>query len=87
MVGLRDVDAWDVRESLRRFCPESLQRLTFVGNADTPWSRVSYPPFTTLNWNLEEIADLTCGIIRDIEAGKSFARPVVRLIPPRLVVR
>jgi len=86
VVGLRDVDTWDVRETLRRLRPEALDRLTFVGDGDTPWSQTSHPPFTTLNWNLDQIADLTCGIIRDIEAGKVFKKPVLRLIPPRLMV-
>lgn len=87
VVGMRDVDAWDVRETLRSLRPETLDRLTFVGNGDTPWSQTSHPPFTTLNWNLDQIADLACGIIRDVEEGKPFDEPVVRLIPPRLVVR
>lgn len=87
VIGIRDVDAWDVREILRRSYPEALDRLTFVGNGDTPWSRASHPPFTTLNWGVDSIAELACGIIRDVEAGKTFTQPVVRLIPPRLVVR
>jgi len=85
--GLRDVDAWELREELRRVRPDLLARLAFVGNGDTPWSQASHPPFTTLNWRLEEIATLACGIIRDLEAGKTFSEPVVCLIPPRLVVR
>lgn len=85
--GLRDVDVWEIREELRRVRPEVLERLAFVGQGDTPWSQAAHPPFTTLNWRLEEIATLACGIIRDIEAGKTFERPVVHLIPPRLEVR
>jgi DNA-binding LacI/PurR family transcriptional regulator len=87
IVGLRDVDAWDVRETLRRVRPDALQRLAFVGSGDTPWSRTSHPPFTTLNWQLDEIADLACGVIRDIEAGMPFPKPLVRGLAPRLVVR
>ncbi len=87
VAGFRDIDAWDVREAIRRVRPEALPGLTFVGNGDTPWSQTSYPPFSTLDWNLDKIATLACGIIRDIEAGKTFRKPVVRLIPPRLVVR
>lgn len=87
VVGMRDVDAWDVREALRRIDPESLKRMTFIGDGDTPWSQTSYPPFTTLNWKLDEVADLATGIIRDIEAGKVFNAPVVRMVTPRLVVR
>ncbi len=87
VVGMRDVDAWDVREILRRSYPEAFDRLTFAGNGDTPWSHTAYPPFTTLNWNLDQIADLASCIIRDIEAGQTFEKPVVRLVPPRLVAR
>jgi len=87
VVGMRDVDARDVLEILRRGYPEVLDRLTFVGNGDTPWSHTAYPLFTTLNWNLETIADLADGIIRDVQAGKTFKKPVVHLVPPRLVAR
>lgn len=87
VVGMRDVDAWDVRETLRNVCPEALGRCTFVGDADTPWSKTSHPPFTSLSWNLEQIADLTMDVIRDIETGKMFDTPFVRLLCPRLVVR
>ncbi len=87
VVGLRDVDASDVCQTLRRRHPVALNRLTFVGNGDTPWRQTSSPPFTTLNWNLETIADLAVGVIRDVMAGQTFPKPVVRLIPPRLVVR
>lgn len=87
VVGMRDVDVFAVREMLRATCPEALDRLTFVGDGDTPWSRTSYPPFTTLNWNLDMIADLACGILRNVMAGKTFEEPVAHMIPPRLVVR
>jgi DNA-binding LacI/PurR family transcriptional regulator len=87
VVGLRDVDAWCVREDLRENWPEALERLTFVGDGDTPWSQTSHPPFTTLNWNLDRIADLAAGIIRAVQAGKTFKKPVAHLIPPRLVAR
>jgi len=87
VVGLRDVDAWCVRETLRRLWPEMLQWVTFVGNGDTPWSRTAQPPFTTLNWNLERIADLACDIIREVQGGKTFPTAVLRLIPPLLVAR
>lgn len=87
VVGLRDVDAWCVHEAIRQLWPGALKRLTFVGDGDTPFSQSSWPPFTTLNWNLDMIADLACGILRDVMAGQTFPKPVVRLIPPRLVVR
>jgi DNA-binding LacI/PurR family transcriptional regulator len=87
LFGLRDVDVWEIREELRRVRPDILKRLAFVGQGDTPWSQASHPPFTTLNWRLDEIAPLACGIVRDLEAGKTFRKPVVRLIPPRLEVR
>jgi len=87
VVGLRDVDAWEAREATRRVRPDLLSRLYVIGDGDTPWSRLSHPTFATMNWNLDQIADCACGIIRDVEAGKTFAEPVVRLVPPRLVVR
>ncbi len=85
--GLRDVDAWDIREGLRRLRPSAIDRLTLVGDGDTPWSQASHPPFMSLSWNLQEVTDLVCGIIDEVEKGKSFATPVVHHIAPRLMVR
>lgn len=87
VAGLRDTDVWALRETLRRIRPAALEKLTFIGQGNTPWSRAGNPPFTTLDWDLETIADAACAIIRDVTAGKTFRKPVVRLIPPRLVVR
>jgi len=87
VVGLRDVDAWDVQAVLQRHQRALLQRLTFFGDGDTPWSQMAQPPFSSQNWNLEQIADLAVGIIRDVEAGKVFKKPVFHLVAPRLVVR
>ncbi len=87
VVGLRDVDAWDVKSALRRHSPLAFERVAFFGSGDTPWSQNAKPPFSSLNWNLEQIADLTVGIIRDVQAGKVFKKPVVRMIAPRFVER
>jgi DNA-binding LacI/PurR family transcriptional regulator len=87
VVGIRDVDAWDVQQSLRRDWPEALKPIAIFGNGDTPWSQMAQPPFSSLNWNIDETAEAVCGIIRDIEAGKLTRRPVVRMISPSLVLR
>ncbi len=87
IVGLRDTDAWHVRETLRRIRPEALDRLSFTGNGNTPWSRASHPPFTTLDWNLEEIVNPACDLIRDIQAGRIPETPVKHLVAPRLILR
>ena len=87
VVGVRDVDAWDVQEALRRDWPEALARLAVFGDGDTPWSKTAQPPFSTLNWNLEETVSKACDIIRHIETGKTFKKPVVHRVAPRLVLR
>ncbi len=85
--GLRDVDAWDIREGLRLLRPPAVDRLTLVGDGDTPWSQASHPPFSSLSWNLEEVVDLACGIIRQVEEGRVVDQPMVRQIIPRLLIR
>jgi len=85
--GLRDVDAWDIREGLRLLRPSAVDRLTLVGDGDTPWSQASHPPFSSLSWNLEEVVDLACGIIRQVEEGRVVDQPMVRQIIPRLMIR
>ncbi len=85
--GLRDVDAWDIREGLRLLRPPAVDRLTLVGDGDTPWSQASHPPFSSLSWNLEEVVDLVCGIIRQVEEGRVVDQPLVRQITPRLLIR
>ncbi|MEI6972260.1 MAG: GntR family transcriptional regulator [bacterium] len=87
VVGLRDVDAWDVQDVLLRRRPGLTDHLGFYGDGDTPWSQMGHPPFSTRNWNLEEIADIACGVIRDIQEGKSFRTPTVRMVSTRLVLR
>lgn len=87
VVGLRDVDAWDLQNALGSHTPALASGLKFFGSGDTPWSHGGKPPFSSLTWNLEKIADLAVGIIRDINAGATFKAPVVRMIPPKLVLR
>ncbi|MCY3018165.1 MAG: GntR family transcriptional regulator [Planctomycetota bacterium] len=87
VVGLRDVDAWDVREALRHLRPELLARLAFVGNGDTPWSQMSHPPFSSLNWQLGCVADCVGAIIRRLQHGQKATKPYLHLIPPNLILR
>ena len=85
--GLRDVDAWDLKTVLHARRPESLDHLAFIGNGDTPWSQAAHPPFSTLNWNLEQVAALTGRLIRRIMDGKAPRSPVVETVTPVLVLR
>ncbi len=86
IVGLRDTDIWCLIERLRRIRPAAIKKMTFIGQGNTPWSRAGHAPFATLDWNLEVIADLACAIVRDVQAGKTFRKPVVQIVPPRLIV-
>ncbi|MEI6971881.1 MAG: GntR family transcriptional regulator [bacterium] len=87
VVGLRDVDAWDIQTGVSQFPSQACKTISFFGSGDTPWSRMEGRSFSSLDWNLREIADLATGVIGDIQAGKMVASPVVKMISPRLVLR
>jgi DNA-binding LacI/PurR family transcriptional regulator len=84
---MRDVDAWAVQDALGRRGSAASGRVAFFGNGDTPWSHMAQPPFSTIDWNLEETADLACGIVGTIADGRKHRSPVVRMVTPRLVLR
>jgi DNA-binding LacI/PurR family transcriptional regulator len=53
---------------------------TVIGYGNTPWSRGPVE-FSTVDWNLETIAEETCRMIASDAAPRHVS------IPPRLVVR
>ncbi|MCX7934483.1 MAG: GntR family transcriptional regulator [Planctomycetota bacterium] len=86
IVGLRDFDAWQAQDAIRRAAPELLPRLEIFGYGDTPWSRAAQPPFSTVNWNLEEIAAKACDIVQTLQRDPQ-APAMSFTVNARLVLR
>lgn len=84
--GLRDVEAWTAQDLLLRERPDLAASVEIAGFGDTPWSQAGHPPFTTLNLDLERIADAALAILDAVLAGTPPATDLL-LIPPRLIPR
>mgnify|MGYP006280911981 CR=1 FL=1 len=86
IVGLRDVDALRARQALARRAPDLAEEVEVFGYFNTPWSRASDPPFTSVDLNLEEIADRAAVVLRESLGGREVSRPL-QLVEPQLLVR
>lgn len=85
--GTRDIEALVVRQALQVHLPERLSAVEFVGYHDTPWSRTSYPPFSSVNLNLRAVAEQAGNLIVRALSGETGSDPVTMNIPPRLALR
>lgn len=81
--GLRDADAWAAQDVLLRHRAELAERIDVVGYANTPWSRAGHPPFTTVDYDLESIADRAMGILDEIKSGEPPDEDLYE-VPPRM---
>lgn len=84
--ALRDIEAWTIQNILLCEAPARLRELDLLGYGNTPWSRAGHPPFTTLDWNLEQLAAGALRLIEMVE-GTPALEPVCLEVAPRLVVR
>jgi len=82
----RDYEAWLAQGLLLRRRPELLARFDIVGYGNTPWSEAAQPPFTTVDFRLERIAEEAMRILDRLAQGESPAEALVS-VPPRLIVR
>lgn len=84
--GLRDVEVWHIQKLLLHANPEALAQTMLLGYGDTPWSQAGHPPFSTINWNLDEIA---ANVLELIERSCTQTDlPLTRIaVRPRLVLR
>ena len=84
--GLRDLEAWHARTLLLKQAPALAASMEMVGHGNTPWSQASNPPFSTVDLNLEEIADHTMLILEKLLAGEA-SPPDPKPVHPRLILR
>lgn len=84
--AMRDYEALAAQRLLRRHMPDRADRIAIVGYFDTPWSDAGDPPITTVNLNLEEIADRAVELTDRLVSGEPAPETPV-LVSPRLVVR
>ncbi len=86
LAGLYDYATWSVARTLLKVDSDLLSGLYLAGYANTPWSQALFPPFTTVDLELEKIAEATAKVILDIRHGFAARRREVT-IPPRLITR
>lgn len=86
IVGLRDVDALRARQALARRLAGLTEEIEVFGYFNTPWSRAADTPFTTVDLNLDEIADRASEMLESVMQGEKVEREV-QLVEPKLVVR
>jgi DNA-binding LacI/PurR family transcriptional regulator len=84
--GVRDWEAWLAQQTVRRQLPELDGRIAIVGYGDTPWSQAGAPPFTTVSYELEQIATQALKVLEATHEGDEAAPELVE-VPARLVVR
>ncbi len=85
--GLRDVEAWHAQSILLKRMPIMAASLEVVGFGNTPWSQAGHPPFTTVDLNIEEIADRTLERLLALRSGQDVDVQAPVMVAPRMVVR
>ena len=85
--GYMDVIVWKVQRILREQRPEWLGDVEFVGYFNTPWSEAAHPPFSTVDLQLETIAEETCELLKTALSTPERVDQPTRMISPRLIVR
>ena len=70
--GLRDYEAWLAQGVLLRKRPDVLKSLDIIGYGNTPWSQASHFPFSTIDYNFEEIVAKSMAIIDSINSGEKL---------------
>ena len=85
--GLFDVAAWKAQELLLNHKPDLAASVEIIGYGNTPWSQAGHPPFSTIDLDLERMADETTRVIEALRA-ETLSEPAGPIIlPPRLIIR
>jgi DNA-binding LacI/PurR family transcriptional regulator len=95
--GLMDSRVHRLRSFLSARLPQLLSRIELVGYGDTPWSSMGNPPFSSVNWNLDDLVAATSEVVRMTKAaGYKHSRrranvasnpPIEKWITPELILR
>lgn len=83
VVGMRDVDVHILqRELLQQFPGRSLD---LIGYGNTPHSSLSLPAFSTIDWNLHEVAERAVELL--VAGADQPWMPGITYVRPRLITR
>ena len=67
--------------------PDLAASVEIIGYGNTPWSQAGHPPFSTIDLDLERMADETTRVIEALRA-ETLSEPAGPIIlPPRLIIR
>ena len=81
-----DVLAWKLQRILRSADPALMEAVEIMGYFNTPWSEAAHPPLSSVDLNLERIADETVSMLEKAIDGETPEQTCIS-IPPRLVLR
>lgn len=85
--GLRDVEAWHAQTLLLKHAPDLAASVEIVGYGNTPWSLAGHPPFTTVDLDVEQMAEETARKIGALRAEEDVEPAAPTMIQPKLVIR
>ncbi len=84
--GIRDVEAWVCQNIISEQIPGLRGKIEIFGYGGTPWSLAGHPPFSTMDFDLEAVAEAVCSTL-ETKSSEAGALPVTKMIKPRLVLR
>lgn len=84
--GLRDFEARQAQDFMLDNPERRFDAVPVVGYGNTPWSQAARPPITTVDWNIEELANITSGVIQRAVVG-TLGAPERFQVRPLLIVR
>jgi LacI family transcriptional regulator len=85
--GVRDWEAWLAQRTIRERLPDLDGRIAIVGYGGTPWSEAGSPPFTSVSYELEQIAAEALKVVDAIRAGQDVPAEGLVKVAPKLIVR
>lgn len=85
--GLRDYEAWLAQDLLLRRCPGLAGKIEIIGYGNTPWSEAGHPPFTTVDYNLDEIVGETMKVLNSSGDTGASGSGMVASVKPKLMIR
>ena len=84
--GMRDWETWLAQQTILQEMPELRDTIALVGYGNTPWSQAGSPPFTTVDFQLGEIAVEALNVLDAVRSGDEEPPELIE-IQPKLIVR
>lgn len=86
IVGLRDVDALRAYQALQGTMPDAADDVELFGYFNTPWSQAADPPFTSVDLNLDRVAERAAATALAAMSDTSVGQNI-HIIEPELIER